>query len=103
MQEYEDWTSEPIMEAVDKTYQKALSKLEKCKPVEDALVSISYLVFSLKAKFDTFVGNSDLLVQLNGFTFSSNLSQCCRILIEQNGRFFSGPPFCSLQRPEQTI
>ena len=62
MQEYEDWTSEPIMEAVDKAYQKALSKLEKCKPLEDALVSISYLVFIfvMKAKFDTFVGNSDL-------------------------------------------
>eukprot|EP00112_Aurelia_sp_Birch-Aquarium-sp1_P005065 Seg1574.20 transcript_id=Seg1574.20/GoldUCD/mRNA.D3Y31 product="Squamous cell carcinoma antigen recognized by T-cells 3" protein_id=Seg1574.20/GoldUCD/D3Y31 len=37
MQEYEDWTSEPIAESVDKAYQKALSKLEKCVPLEDAL------------------------------------------------------------------
>ena len=39
MQEYEDWTSNPIPDTVDKAYQKALAKLEKCMPLEDALVS----------------------------------------------------------------
>eukprot|EP00795_Rhopilema_esculentum_P015566 gene15566-6831_t len=37
MQEYEDWTSNPIPDTVDKAYQKALAKLEKCMPLEDAL------------------------------------------------------------------
>ena len=40
MQDYEDWTTEPIPDSLDRAYKKASSKLEKCLPFEDSLVSI---------------------------------------------------------------
>ena len=42
MQDYEDWTTEPIPDTLDKAYEKALAKLEKCLPFEDALVRNSF-------------------------------------------------------------
>ena len=38
MQDYEDWTTEPMTDTLDKSYKKALNKLEKCLQFEDALV-----------------------------------------------------------------
>ena len=40
MQDYEDWTTEPMNDALDKSYKKALNKLEQCLPFEDSLVCI---------------------------------------------------------------
>lgn len=38
--EYEEWSEDPIPEAVIKNYKKALQQLEKCRPYEEALVTI---------------------------------------------------------------
>lgn len=45
MQEYEDWTVEPIPDTLDKAYQKALGKVNKCLPLEDALVCVPTLFY----------------------------------------------------------
>ncbi|XP_015268716.1 PREDICTED: squamous cell carcinoma antigen recognized by T-cells 3 isoform X2 [Gekko japonicus] len=36
--EYEEWSEEPIPEAVVKNYKRALQQLQKCKPYEEALL-----------------------------------------------------------------
>ena len=46
MQDYEDWTTEPIPDSLDKAYKKALNKLEKCLPFEDTLVSMEVLCYT---------------------------------------------------------
>ncbi|NWH77211.1 SART3 protein, partial [Piaya cayana] len=56
--EYEEWSEEPIPEAVIKNYKKALQQLEKYKPYEEALLSAetpklaeyqAYIDFEMKA------------------------------------------------------
>ena len=47
MQDYEDWTTEPMNDALDKSYKKALSKLEQCLPFEDSLVCIHIHILKL--------------------------------------------------------
>ncbi|KAM9098041.1 squamous cell carcinoma antigen recognized by T-cells 3 isoform X1 [Sarcophilus harrisii] len=56
--EYEEWSDDPIPEAVTQSYKKALQQMEKCKPYEEALLVAetpklaeyqAYIDFELKA------------------------------------------------------
>ncbi|XP_072456311.1 squamous cell carcinoma antigen recognized by T-cells 3 [Notamacropus eugenii] len=56
--EYEEWSEDPIPEAVTQSYKKALQQMEKCKPYEEALLVAetpklaeyqAYIDFELKA------------------------------------------------------
>ncbi|XP_034992230.1 squamous cell carcinoma antigen recognized by T-cells 3 [Zootoca vivipara] len=56
--EYEEWSEEPIPEAVIRNYKKALQQMAKCKPYEEALVGAetpklaeyqAYIEFETKA------------------------------------------------------
>lgn len=47
--EYEEWSEDPIPETTIKSYKKALQQLEKCKPYEEALVTL-LLTRSFKIK-----------------------------------------------------
>lgn len=70
MQEYEDWTTEPIPDSLDKSYKKALAKLENCLPFEDALVrrtfwhfhNLTSLRFYLRYKLLEVNASSTLLI-----------------------------------------
>ncbi|XP_078010507.1 spliceosome associated factor 3, U4/U6 recycling protein isoform X2 [Phascolarctos cinereus] len=56
--EYEEWSDDPVPEAVTQSYKKALQQMEKCKPYEEALLVAetpklaeyqAYIDFELKA------------------------------------------------------
>lgn len=39
--EYSDWADDGVPETVTHQYRRALKQMEKCKPYEEALVTIS--------------------------------------------------------------